>query len=181
MSGFARFPALGRFRSVGSETQEETNDRFTRWWTGVESRVISLAQRYLSSPEQARDVAQDVAVAAYLNLETFGDADHFAAWALTRARWTSLDRLRATGRLSSLTDTTASGDASQEVQTLLAEVTALIEQLPSAQRETLKLSVEGYSGAEIAQRLGITAASVRSLRRHARVNLLRRLSSAEHP
>jgi RNA polymerase sigma factor (sigma-70 family) len=121
-------------------------------------------------------VAQDVALAAYLNFEAFHDHGHFAAWCLKRARWLALDRLRATGRVSERLTTEASDDASQEVQTWLGEVMDVVAKLPAAQRDALKLSVEGYSAAEIAAHLGVTEATVRSLRRHARLNLLRRLS-----
>lgn len=179
MRSIARIPLLGRFTDRTSGAKEDTDERFARWWSEVEPRVISLGERYLRSTDHARDVAQDVALAAYLNFELFRDSGHFAAWCLKRARWLALDRLRAAGRLSELLTTEASVDTSQETQTWLAEVMDVVETLPTAQREALKLSVEGYDAAEIASRLGVTASTVRSLRRHARLNLLRRLSAVE--
>ncbi len=102
MRRIARIPPLGRFIDRTPRAKEDTNERFTQWWSDVEARVISLGERYLKSGDQARDVAQDVALAAYLNFEIFRDGGHFTAWCLKRARWLGLDRLRATGRLSAL-------------------------------------------------------------------------------
>lgn len=119
------------------------------------------------------------ALAAYLNFEVFRDSGHFAAWVVQRAKWLALDRLRATGRLYPLLTFAHAEESSQELRTWLGEVMDALEQLPPAQREALKLSIEGYSTGEAAAQLGTTEATVRSLRRHARIKLLRKLSSVE--
>lgn len=59
-----------------------------------QGRVFAVTLRYLRDREEARDVAQDVFVALYRNLDGVRDDRAFLAWLLRLARNASLDRLR---------------------------------------------------------------------------------------
>jgi RNA polymerase sigma factor (sigma-70 family) len=163
------------------EGSKKGDELFTQWWSVVEPRLMSLGERYLASAEAARDLAQDVAIAAYRDFDSFKDQNHFTAWVLNRAKWFALDRIRSSRRSSFLGEgvPTPGRVASQDLTAWLGEVTEALNELPQAQKDALKLTVEGYSSHEIALRLGVTDATVRSLRRHARVRLLQRLIGKE--
>ena len=130
----------------------------------------------LVGDEEARDVAQDLAVVALQKFESFDDESHLAAWALTRARWLSLDRLKVQRRRLPLNAVGRNYTAETPENAVLAEeIQELLERLPRRQRVALELTAAGFSVGEIARELGVREATVRSLRRHARYRLLRNL------
>jgi RNA polymerase sigma factor (sigma-70 family) len=160
------------------EASKRGDELFTQWWSVVEPRLISLGERYLASAEAARDLAQDVAIAAYRGFDSFRDQNHFNAWVLNRAKWFALDQIRSSRRASRFLWEGVSPpdrEAPLYLTAWLGEVAEALDELPQAQKDALKLAVEGYSSHEIALRLGVTEATVRSLRRHARIRLLERL------
>ena len=70
-------------------------------------------------------------------------------------------------------------DSQQEDETLVSQVMELIETLPARQRQVLVMTAEGYSPAAIAEKMGITQATVRSLRRFGRSQLAVLLSKKD--
>ncbi len=157
---------------------QERDKVFSQWWTKIQKRVLSIAQQYMELGE-VEDLAQDVAIAAYQQIDSFNDENHFNAWVTNCARWFSIDRFRsrnqrATDSLDSddSLDSVVSTRATQDISTWLSEVKEAFETLPHSQREALRLWAEGYSSKEIAVQLGVKEATVRSLRRHARIKLL---------
>jgi len=121
---------------------------------------------------EVEDLVQDVFMIAMRRLETLRDPDAFGGWlaAITRNRAT--DYVRRAPHTVELTDealgreppcgTGASPPAAAPDQSEALMVLAAIRALPEAYREPLVLRlVEGMTGPEIAQRTGLTAASVR--------------------
>ena len=105
------------------------------------------------------DVVQDVFLTAYMRIRELRDPAAFAGWiaAITRNRAT--DYLRQSHRGEELPAEVAGGDPI-EADTLA--VLDAVRKLPDAYRETLLMRlVEGMSGNEIAERTGLTPASVR--------------------
>jgi RNA polymerase sigma-70 factor (ECF subfamily) len=133
--------------------------RFARMVHGV---VLAHARH-----PDAEDLTQDVFLHAMGRLHTLREPAAFGGWLAAIARSRALDHVRRTPRAEALPDhlrgaTGNTGDA--------AWILSAIQALPAAYRETLTLRlVEGMTGPEIAERTGLTPASVR-------VNLCRGMS-----
>jgi len=123
---------------------------------------------------EARDLVQDVFVAALARLPQLEEPGRFGAWLAAIARNRANDALRATRPESSLdaepgAGSAASAGAAASIPTEKAEdadeaarVLAALRELPEAYRETLAMRlVEGLSGRVIAARTGLTYGSVR--------------------
>ena len=150
--------------------------------TGDESAFSSLYARYARMIHgillarvpvmHADDLVQDVFLTAWRSLERLRDPAAFGGWLAMIARNRAADFHRRSVDVVELPahleapDSTAAG----------AEANAALDavrQLPEAYRETLMLRlVEGMTGPEIAERTGLTPASVR-VNLHRGMKLLR--------
>ena len=117
------------------------------------------------------DVVQDVFVTALERLADLRDPAAFGGWLAAIARHRATDYRRRTPITESLVDDVA---APRDPDHLEARaILDAVRTLPDAYRETLILRlVEGMTGAEIADRTGLTAASVR-VNLHRGMRLLR--------
>lgn len=107
----------------------------------------------------AADLVHDVFLTALDRLDALRDASAFGPWLarIARNRATDFHRRR---RESQPLDETVPGAPHPEADAI--SVLAAIRDLPEAYRETLVLRlVEGMTGPEIAERTGLTPASVR--------------------
>jgi RNA polymerase sigma-70 factor (ECF subfamily) len=105
------------------------------------------------------DLVQDVFLSAFQRLATLRTPGAFGAWlaAIARNRAADFHRRPATDQMAG---DVAAEDARPRAEALAA--LAAIQSLPAAYRETLVLRlVEGMTGQEIADRTGLTPASVR--------------------
>ena len=116
------------------------------------------------------DLVQDVFLVAFKRIHTLREAGAFGGWLAMIARNRAVDfhrRRRETEELPE--DLAQKSSADPEA----GEALALIRALPEAYRETLVLRlVEGMTGPEIAERTGLTPASVR-VNLHRGMKLLR--------
>ena len=124
---------------------------------------------------EVEDLVQEVFLNAWKRLDSLRDPAAFGGWLsmITRNRAADLHR-RATEVpwADELLESVPSHDTTTE-QVDAFSVLAVIRGLPEAYRETLILRlVEGLTGPEIAQRTGLTAASVR-VNLHRGMKLLR--------
>ena len=116
------------------------------------------------------DLVQDVFVSAYTRLAELREPAAFGGWLATIARNRATDYLRHTREQDELPEEIPGGDPIED-ETLM--VLDAITKLPDAYRETLLMRlVEGMTGAEIAERSGLTPASVR-VNLHRGMKLLR--------
>ena len=116
------------------------------------------------------DLVQDVFFTAYRRLSELREPAAFGGWLATIARNRATDHLRQAREQVELPDELPGGDAT-ETETLA--VLDIVRKLPEAYRETLLMRlVEGMTGAEIAERSGLTPASVR-VNLHRGMKLLR--------
>jgi RNA polymerase sigma-70 factor, ECF subfamily len=106
------------------------------------------------------DLVQDVFLMAMRRLSSLRHAAAFGAWLAAIARHRAVDYLRRRPVVEvPLPDEAAGGDADR---TEALEILGILRTLPEAYRETLVLRlVEGMTGPEIAERTGLTPASVR--------------------
>jgi RNA polymerase sigma-70 factor (ECF subfamily) len=120
----------------------------------------------------ADDVTQNVFITAYTKLSALRDPAAFAGWIARIARNAAEDYRRRVEVVEEL-DTDYASRATQADAAEAAQALAAIRALPEAYRDTLILRlVEGMSGAEIAERTGLTAGSVR-VNLHRGMQLLR--------
>jgi RNA polymerase sigma-70 factor, ECF subfamily len=118
------------------------------------------------------DLVQDVFLSAWNRLDSLRDPAAFGGWLTTIARNRATDFHRHTVEAVQLPDDLSVPDGSSTRVEALA-VLETIRSLPAAYRETLVLRlVEGLTGPEIADRTGLTAASVR-VNLHRGMKLLR--------
>ena len=114
------------------------------------------------APRFVDDLMQDVFVAALERIASLKNDEAFGGWLAAIARNRSTDFHRTKKPTAELDDealpASGGGAARAEAERVLRE----IQQLPEAYRETLVLRlVEGMSGPEIAEHVGMTPESVR--------------------
>jgi RNA polymerase sigma-70 factor, ECF subfamily len=118
------------------------------------------------------DLVQDVFLTAWRRLDDLRDPAAFGGWIATIARHRAADLHRSRTEFVELSSHLESRGSTAELMEARAALDA-IRSLPAAYRETLMLRlVEGLSGPEIAQRTGLTPASVR-VNLHRGMKLLR--------
>lgn len=171
---------------------------FERLYKKYYPGVVADFVRKGFTPEEARDLAQDVFVRVYKHMDTYrGDASERTwlfrivhnVWAneirsrgadMRKGHTISLDGGPAqnseAGALEGLASPDLSPEARLEASELRQRLLAAIEGLPSRQRAVLLLQNRGYSYKEIAAILGITVETVKSLRHDALQTLKRTLN-----
>lgn len=107
------------------------------------------------------DLAQDVFLTVYRRISSLRDAEAFGPWLAMIARNRAMDFHRRNRKSQELSDNISERSRS-EAEADAEKILSVIRGLPEAYRETLILRlVEGMSGPEIAERTGLTPASVR--------------------
>lgn len=120
--------------------------------------------------DEVDDLVQDVFLLALKKLHTLREEAAFGGWLAMIARNRAMDFHRRSREMEELPLDLAHREP---VEAEAAEALALIRALPEAYRETLVLRlVEGMTGPEIAERTGLTPASVR-VNLHRGMKLLR--------
>jgi RNA polymerase sigma-70 factor (ECF subfamily) len=143
----------------------ELYQRFARMVHGV---VLARIARH--GQNDVDDVVQDVFVTALERLHELREPAAFGGWLATIARHRATDHGRRLRVMEALADDLAARDPDHLEALAILET---VRSLPEAYRETLILRlVEGMSGAEIADRTGLTPASVR-VNLHRGMKLLR--------
>ena len=122
--------------------------------------------------DEVEDLVQDVFLAAWRRLDELKEPAAFGGWIATIARNRAVDFHRRTAEIVELPENLpARGVASARAEA--RAVLDAIRALPEAYRDPLILRlVEGFTGQEIADRTGLTAASVR-VNLHRGMKLLR--------
>ena len=123
------------------------------------------------------DLVQDVFIAAYTRIRELRDPAAFGGWLATIARNRATDHLRQSRDQVDLPDDLPGGDPIEAEAFAVLEV---VRKLPDAYRDTLLMRlVEGMSGNEIAERSGLTPASVR-VNLHRGMKMLREKLGWQH-
>ena len=162
-------------RSAGAELVEAVrggdNAAFERLYKLYSPLVHGVILARVPSSE-VDDLVQDVFLAAIRKLHTLRDASAFGPWVAMIARNRAMDFHRTRQETEDLSDDIPQSSSSEE-DAEAARALGVIRALPEAYRETLILRlVEGLTGPEIAERTGLTPASVR-VNLHRGMKLLR--------
>jgi RNA polymerase sigma-70 factor, ECF subfamily len=119
------------------------------------------------------DLVQEVFLHAFKRLDSLRDTNAFGGWLAMITRNRAVDYHRRSREMEELPLDLAHNAGGSGVDAEAAEAMALIRTLPETYRETLMLRfVEGMTGPEIAERTGLTPASVR-VNLHRGMKLLR--------
>ncbi|HSL21941.1 MAG TPA: sigma-70 family RNA polymerase sigma factor [Vicinamibacterales bacterium] len=122
---------------------------------------------------QVDDLVQDVFIAAWQRLRSLRDDAAFGGWLAAIARNRATDHHRQVVDTVALSEDLSGHGGMPDAPYEAARALEAIRALPDAYRETLVLRlVEGLSGPEIADRTGLTPASVR-VNLHRGMKLLR--------
>jgi RNA polymerase sigma-70 factor (ECF subfamily) len=151
-----------------------------------QARVHAVALHYLRNAEEARDVAQDVFVRVYENLDAF-DGGEFLPWLLRVARNACIDRLRRIKARPPLHDVPieerpdlAADAEGPEEQSGRQERKRLLHRaldgLSEKHREILLLKeIQGLTLEEIGTLLGLPVGTLKSRSHRARLELAERV------
>jgi RNA polymerase sigma-70 factor, ECF subfamily len=161
-----RAAALGEtIRAVAAGDQ----DAFSRLHAGYVRMVHAIVLGRVPRRD-VDDLVQDVFLIAYTRIRELRDPAAFGAWLGSIARNRATDYLRQSREQVELPEEMAGGDP---IDTETFAVLEIVRTLPEAYRDSLLMRlVEGMSGHEIAERSGLTPASVR-VNLHRGMKLLR--------
>jgi RNA polymerase sigma-70 factor (ECF subfamily) len=152
-------------RAVASGDQDAFSRLYAAYVRMVHAILLGRVPR-----RDVDDLVQDVFLTAYLRIAELRDARAFGGWIAVIARNRATDYLRQSRQEVELPAELPGGDA---IQAETLAVLDVVRKLPEAYRETLVMRlVEGMSGNEIAERTGLTPASVR-VNLHRGMKLLR--------
>jgi RNA polymerase sigma-70 factor, ECF subfamily len=151
-------------------------------------RMWAVALRTLRDPEEAADALQEAFISAFRAAASFRAESQVTTWLHRIVVNACLDRIRRrTARPTVPLPETgpgepiAAGDAMADRETRLVVREALAT-LPEEQRVPIVLvDVEGYSVAEVAQRLGIAEGTVKSRCARGRAKLAKVLGHLRNP
>ena len=162
----ARNAALGEtIRAVAAGDQ----DAFARLYADYARMVHAILLGRIPRRD-VDDLVQDVFLTAYTRIRELREPAAFGSWVATIARNRATDYLRQTREQVELPDDLAGGEP---IDTHTFALLEIVRTLPEAYRDTLLMRlVEGMSGNEIAERSGLTPASVR-VNLHRGMKLLR--------
>jgi RNA polymerase sigma-70 factor (ECF subfamily) len=169
----ARFTAAHAFEDAHLVRRAQRGDEtaFTRLY----DRYVRVVHGILLARVPRIDVddlLQDVFLSAWQRLDTLRDPAAFGGWLAMIARNRATDSRRRSVEVDELPETLTAPDATAARAEALA-ILEIIRSLPEAYRETLIMRlVEGLTGPEIAERTGLTPASVR-VNLHRGMKLLR--------
>jgi RNA polymerase sigma-70 factor (ECF subfamily) len=116
-----------------------------------------------SHPDDVPDLVHDVFLHAWSKLDSLRDPSAFGSWIAQVARNMAKMKRRSALTLVPLDDQMPAAQEDDPADALDGQrILAAVRDLPEAYREALLLRlIEGMSGAEIAQRTGLTPGSVR--------------------
>lgn len=143
-------------------------------------RVFRLAGRFFRQRADIEDVAQETFLTAWSKLATYRAKAPFEHWLTRVCLNCCYERLRKKKRVEQSLDDQVELEAPQADPTAALEVQRLLKVLPPADRFVLlMLDGEGWSVAEIAERLGWSRVNVKVRAHRARKRLRRLLEQGQ--
>jgi RNA polymerase sigma-70 factor (ECF subfamily) len=145
--------------------------------------IVNFVFRMLGNAQDADEIAQDVFVRAYQNLDTYRPETKFSTWLFALAHNAAIDRLRWRARhptesIESAPEISASSGTAEDVSAreIGEQIAAAVAKLPDDQRTAIVLAeYHGMSYAEIAAVMRCSEKSVESRLYRAKQALRERL------
>jgi RNA polymerase sigma-70 factor (ECF subfamily) len=173
--------------ALANQARDGSADAFDALARRVHDRVRRWAQGVTHDSDDADDVAQLVLLRLHSRLDQFAGRSRFTTWLYRLTRNVAFSRRAREARREELwtahsRDSDAlrepeRGHGSAEVERLAALVRHYLTELPRRQRMVYELcDIRGLNSTEVAERLGVTASTVRGLlmkaRRRIRLRIL---------
>lgn len=158
---------------------------FERWWESTAPFLLQVARMF--SQVAAADIVQEVAIMAVLEMRRADNVGkefiwesehHFRNWARQRVRWLGIDYLRREARFAYIENIDAipslrvEDRSDEEQDNRQKQILAALTKLPKRQQIVLGEYLKGKSTHSVAEALGISEATVRSLQRFARQRIV---------
>jgi len=141
-------------------------------------RALAAAWEYAPTRDDAEDLVQDAFHRALLSLDRFDETRQFGPWFFTILRNVGRNAAERNSRWTSVAvpdelPTDASDPEDEAHRAVLREgIQEGLDVLPQMQRTCFRLcDIEGFEGTEVAEMLGLSAATVRTHRHRARATL----------
>jgi len=153
-------------------------------WETFSAPIQQFILRRVPDPHSAEDILQDVFLKIHTRIDTLHQQDRVSAWIYQVARNAIADYYRAQRPMTDLPETLViqqelPGD--DVVRELLPCVAAMVDALPDAYREALRLTeYEGLSQKELSERLGISFSGAKSRVQRARAKIKQQLLDCCH-
>ena len=150
-----------------------TTDEFKQQAEGLRLQLISVAQKYLGTTDEAEDIVQDTMVKLWLMREQLKSP--ISAFACMVTRNLCIDCLRRKHPIVDITQLSYEDDLSDDGEQI-EQMLRVIDSLPSTQRTILQMHhLQGMKTKEIAIVLGSTEVAVRKTLSRARSMVRKRL------
>ena len=150
-----------------------TTDEFKQQAEGLRLQLISVAQKYLGTTDEAEDIVQDTMVKLWLMREQLKSP--ISAFACMVTRNLCIDCLRRKHSTVDITQLSYEDDLSDDGEQI-EQMLRVIDTLPSTQRTILRMHhLQGMKTKEIAIVLGSTEVAVRKTLSRARTIVRKRL------
>jgi RNA polymerase sigma-70 factor (ECF subfamily) len=139
--------------------------------------VHRYCYRCLGNREAAEDATQTTFLRTFANLKKYEDRGQFRSWLFAIAHNVIIDTRRSAKPVDSLewadqiADTAASPEDLAIASTEILRITALLDKLPSSQREVVELRLQGLTDKEIAGILGKSHEAIRAAQHRALIQL----------
>jgi RNA polymerase sigma-70 factor (ECF subfamily) len=169
-----------------------TNDS-VRFTNREREFVFGVAMKYMKDEDKAHDVTQDAMLLAYRHRHSFRGNSRFTTWLYRIAATTALMHLRRDRRapfVSSIDDENVTVDDPADLESSPEEQSASSEAVQLAGERLAEMGdkyvpifsmrfIEGYSENEIAEKLQLNVATVKTRAYRARAHLRRELTLAQ--
>ena len=153
-------------------------------WETFRAPLQQFIRRRVPDPHGADDILQDVFLKIHTRIDTLHQPDRLAAWIYQIARNAIADYYRAQRPTTELAETLPVSDEPTDddaVRELLPCVAAMVDRLPDAYREALRLTeYEGLSQKALSERLGISFSGAKSRVQRARAKIKEQLLACCH-
>lgn len=152
------------------------------------SKMFGLCLRYTRTNSAAEDIMHDGFIKVFANLHTLREADALEGWIRTIMINTALNALRHDNEIAELpddnhlSDLQITYDENNIIDNIDIEIILeAIRELPNQARIAFNLcELEGYSYADAADKMGLSASSIRSNIRRAKQHLADKLKKIYH-
>lgn len=183
-NAYATERAQRPFAEVARQAQRGDVAAFEKLVAEFDQRIFGFLRQRLGNDHDAQDVTQETFVKAWRSIERFDPERDFATWLFVIARRTAANHHRARRDHDEIPEEMASGDAeptaSAEAHERSDALWACARRLKPRQFEALWLRyAEGFSVAETAKILGLTAIHTKVILHRARNDLARKLKGKE--
>lgn len=163
----------------------KTLKSFERLFTDYYPVVCSFADRYLDDEAMSQDVAQEAFERLWNKREEFVNIVSIKAYLFTIVRNICLKTLRDTPQKKVISDDLAENPDPDFAPAIIEEETInilyrAIDRLPPQSRRVMTLAVKGVKNAQIAEELGVSVNTVKTLKYNALETLRKNITRERH-